>query len=277
MIATDTFTKGLRYLLQQRANKPPGVINIAGTLKAIARHHVGADQSHLDEMAKIIRRIGLRQQGLTQKNRARLRPLDDPKITGALLCLPATLMNLASREHRPQKAALLVQTAVAVEILEMTLMRMRNLIALDLEKHLQWSGRTGVLHIVIGGDETKNRDPQEFPMPPQSAEMIDTYLVKYRPLLCDRANFALFPGNGDGPKHANTLAEQTNGPSGATWGCGGIPTSSGTPEPNSISTKTLVPTVSPAESSGTVPTRRRPLIMRGKKPPPPSVTSIEQC
>jgi integrase len=208
LVEIDTLAKGLRYLLQQRANKPPGVINVAGTLKAIARHHVGVDQSHLDEIAKLIRRIGARQQGLTQKNRARLRPLDDPEIMVALLRLPATLMNLASREQRPHKAALLAQTAIAVEILEMTLMRMRNLIALDLEKHMQWSGRTGVLHIVIGGEETKNRDPQEFPMPQPSAEMIDTYLEKHRPVLCDQTNSALFPGKNGGPKHANTLAEQ---------------------------------------------------------------------
>jgi hypothetical protein len=45
----------------------------------------------------------------------------------------------------------------------MTLMRMRNLIGLDIERHMKRSGRNGLLHIVIGGDETKNRDPQEIP------------------------------------------------------------------------------------------------------------------
>jgi hypothetical protein len=86
------------------------VINIAGTLKAIARHHVAVGQSHLDQMTRIIRRIGPRQQGLTQKNRARLRPLDDPKNVRALLGLPEKLMGLASRERHPYKAALLAQT-----------------------------------------------------------------------------------------------------------------------------------------------------------------------
>ena len=44
----EAFAKGLTFLLRERANKSSGVINIAGTLKAIARHHVGVEQPHLD-------------------------------------------------------------------------------------------------------------------------------------------------------------------------------------------------------------------------------------
>jgi integrase len=204
----DAFTKGLTFLLRQRANKPTGVINIAGTLKAIARHHVGVEQHHLEQMARIIRRIGPRQQGLTQKNRARLRPLDDPQTVGALLDLPTKLMDLASRERRLYKAALLAQTSVAIEILEMTLMRMRNLVGLDIEKHLHRARRNCPLHIVIEGDESKNHAAQEYPLPPQSVELIDRYLAEYRPFLADPGNSALFPGKKVGAKHANTLAEQ---------------------------------------------------------------------
>jgi hypothetical protein len=210
----EAFAAGLTFFLKQRANQPAGVINIAGTLKAVARHHVGAEQHHLDQMTRIIRRIGPRQQGLSPKNRARLRPLDDPQNVCALLGLPRKLTELASRERRPYKAALLVQTAVAIEILEMTLMRMRNLVALDLEKHMKRSVRNGVLHIVIGGDETKNSDPQEFPVHPQSTALIDIYLADHRPVLCDGNSSALFPGKNGGTKHANTLAEQIKG---AVW------------------------------------------------------------
>jgi hypothetical protein len=190
----DAVTKGLTFLLRQRANKPTGVINIAGTLKAIARHHVGVEQHHLEQMARIIRRIGPRQQGLTQKNRARLRPLDDPQTVRALLGLPAKLMGLASRERRSYKAALLAQTAVAIEILEMTLMRMRNLVGLDIERHLQRARRNGSLHIVIEGDEPKNYTALEYPLASVTAELLDRYLAEYRHILADPGNSALFPG-----------------------------------------------------------------------------------
>jgi integrase len=204
----DAFAKGLTFLLRQRANKPVGVINIAGTLKAIARHHVGVEQHHLEQMTRIIRRIGPGQQGLTLKNRERLRHLDDPQNVRALLGLPAKLMDLASREHHAYKAALLAQTAVAIEILEMTLMRMRNLVGLDIEKHLRRARRNGSMNIVIEGEETKNYTAQEYPLPSETAELIDRYLVEYRPIFADPSNSALFPGKKGGAKHANTLAEQ---------------------------------------------------------------------
>jgi integrase len=208
LVSIGAFAKGLTFLLRERGNQPAGVINIAGTLKAIARHHVGAGQQHLDEMTRIIRRIGPRQQGLTPKNRARLRPLDDPQNVRALLGLPAKLMDLATRERRPYKAALLSQTAVAIEILEMTLMRMRNLVGLDIETHLIRVRRNGSVFIVIEADETKNHTAQEFPLPTESVKMIDRYLAEYRPVITDQRNSALFPGKKGGAKHVNTLAEQ---------------------------------------------------------------------
>jgi integrase len=272
----DAFAKGLTYLLQQRANQPAGVINIAGTLKAIARHHVAVGQSHLDQMTRIIRRIGARQQGLTQKNRARLRPLDDPQNVRALLGLPEKLMGLASRERRPHKAALLAQTAVAREILEMTLMRMRNLIGLDIERHMKRSGRNGLLHIVIGGDETKNRDPQEFPIPPQSAALIDTYLLIHRRNLCGETNSALFPGKNGGAKHANTLAEQIKA---AVWTHAGLrwnPHLFRHAGAKLHLTRTPVVTAFLAGSSGIAQTQPQPGFTLVRKPPQRCVSSTKQ-
>src|SRR5271163_3604662 len=61
-------------------------------------------------MAKILRGVDRGHRGLTQKNRERLRPLDDPQNVRALLGIPAKLMDLAAHEHRPHAAALLAQT-----------------------------------------------------------------------------------------------------------------------------------------------------------------------
>lgn len=209
LITSDAFTEGLKFLLRNRANKPQGVLNIAGAMKAIARHHVGVDHARLEAMAKIIRRVDPGHRGLTPKNRQRLRPLDDPENVRALLGLPAKLMYLASHTHRPRAAALLAQTAVAIEILEVRPIRMRNLISLDIEKHLQSPKRPGgARHIVIEGDETKNYEPEELLLPPSTVVLIEDYLCKYRPILGGRQNSALFPGKCGGAKHCNTLAEQ---------------------------------------------------------------------
>lgn len=151
LILTETFAGGLTYLLRVRQSSPGTVRNTAGILKAIARHHVGADQRQLDKMAAIIKRIGPAQRGLTAKNRERLRPLNNPKNVQALLGITAKLMQLAEREDRPHKAAYLAQTAVAIEILEMTLMRIKNLVSLDIDKHFRRTGNAGSLWIVIKG------------------------------------------------------------------------------------------------------------------------------
>jgi integrase len=209
LITIDAFTEGLKFLLRNRANKPLGVLNIGSAMKAIGRHHIGVDRTRLETMAKIIRRIDPGHRGLTRKNRERLRPLDDPQKVRALLDLPGKLMELASREHRPHAAALLAQTAVAIEILEMRPIRMRNLISLDLEKHLRSPKRSGgTRHIVIEGDETKNYEPEELLLPPTTVALIELYIDKYRPILSDGLSSALFPGKSGGAKHPNTLAEQ---------------------------------------------------------------------
>jgi integrase len=209
LISTETFIAGLKFLLRNRANKPLGVLYIGGFMKAIARHHLGVNQARIDEMAKILRRIERGRRGLTPKNRERLRPLDDCDNVRALLGLPAKLMDLASQQRRPYAAALMAQTAVAIEILEVHPIRMRNLISLDIEKHLKSPKRNGsVRHIVIEGDETKNYEPDEFLLPPATTALIDLYIRKYRLILVNGQNSALFPGAHGGTKHANTLADQ---------------------------------------------------------------------
>jgi integrase len=86
---------------------------------------------------------------------------------------------------------------------------MRNLISLDIEKHLRSPKRNGgVRHIVIEGDETKNHEPEEFLLPPSTSSLIDLYIEKYRPFLVMGQSSALFPGTRGGTKHANTLADQ---------------------------------------------------------------------
>jgi hypothetical protein len=80
---------------------------------------------------------------MTAKNRERLRPLDDPEICRALVCLPPRLMRIAeSGKLRPTREAVFAQIAVAIEILLMAPIRIRNLIAIELDRHLVRPART---------------------------------------------------------------------------------------------------------------------------------------
>ena len=213
LVALDAFKDGLRFLLERHGNKPSSMIaDLAATMKAIARHHVHVDAKDLAQMTAVIRRIDPRRRGLTEKNRARLRAFDDRDNLLGLVRLPGTLVNIAERHRHPYRAAVLVQMAVAVEILLMTGLRINNLANLDIERHLvRPSRRKPDLHIVIAGEEVKNREPLEYPPPAESASLVQRYLEEFRPRLARDGSTALFTGRGRAPKALNALRLQIIG------------------------------------------------------------------
>jgi len=211
LVALDAYKDGLRFFLDRRTGPSSrSAKEFARTLKAIAKYWVKVDGATLDSMRRIVRKLSGEARGMTQKNRDRLRPLGDPTIRQDFVNLPHRLMRMAaSGKLRPKRAALMAQTAVALEILLMAPMRMRNLIRLDLERNLVRPGRTrGDLHIVVPAEEVKNGEPLDYPLPEESASLIGRYLEQYRPLLTPAENQALFPGPGGGTKSARTLALQ---------------------------------------------------------------------
>src|SRR5205823_1472985 len=91
------FTEGLRYFLERRGNKTSlTVAQLAGAMKAIAKHYVKVSPEHLTQMTTLVSRLTPEgRKGMTQKNRSRLRPYDDPENVKALLHLPNRLMQVA--------------------------------------------------------------------------------------------------------------------------------------------------------------------------------------
>ena len=79
--------------------------------------------------------------------------------------------------------------------------RMSNLTKLDIEQNLVRPGQGRALHIVIGAEEVKNREPLEYPLPPESVDLLERYIREFRPHLTSAGNTALFPGIGGGPKN----------------------------------------------------------------------------
>jgi integrase len=213
LVGIDSFKDALRFVLERQGNKPsPTIADLAATMKAIARHHVRVDERHLAQMTAVIRRIDPRRRGLTDKNRTRLRAFDNLDNLLALVRLPGRLVNIAERHPHPYQAAVLVQMAVAVEILLMTGLRINNLVSLDIERHLvRPRRREPDLHIVIAGEEVKNREPLDFPLPTESVALIERYLEEFRPRLARNGSTALFPGRGRAPKALNGLRQQIIG------------------------------------------------------------------
>jgi integrase len=202
LVQIDVFKSGLRFFLDRASGAPTTAIaDLAGVLKAVARHHVRVEPHHLDQMGSIIRRLAPGRRGLTETNRTRLRPFDDRRNILALLNLPDELMRQARRHRNLQRGAVRAQLAVAIEILLMAPVRMSNLVKLDIEQNLVRPGQGRALHIVIGAEEVKNREPLEYPLPPESVDLVERYIREFRPHLTSAGNSALFPGIGGSSKN----------------------------------------------------------------------------
>ena len=208
-VAVDAAKLGLRVFLDCAADKSTAQAGrMAAMLRTVARHWVKVEPAHLATLRAICKRLDRPQVGMTVKNRTRLRQFDDPASVRALLCLPEKLVTAATRAGPPtRELALQVQSAVAIEILLMLPLRLKNLTELDLERHLVRS-RGGVLHLSISGVEVKNGVDIEAMLPASTARLIDLYLRSYRPLLLSGPSTALFPGAGGRPKTRGGLGVQ---------------------------------------------------------------------
>lgn len=110
-------------------------------------------------------------------------------------------MRQARRHRNLQRGAVRAQLAVVVEVLLMAPIRRSNLVKLAISREI-WSGRARVGHCtVIDAEDVKNREPLEYPLPPESFELLDRYIREFRPHLTSAADTALFPGIAGGPKN----------------------------------------------------------------------------
>lgn len=183
---------------------------VATVLRIIARHHARLDDEATASIAALGVRVAPRKgDGLTPKNRERLRALIEPHRRMKLLLLPEVLMREAAsvQSARPKEAGRLAMMAAVVEIALTCPLRLANLAGLRLDQNLRRGGRNGrlITHIVIDGADTKNAAPIEWPLPKESAQLLDTYIAAFRPLLPHASGPYLFPGEGMPARPANSL------------------------------------------------------------------------
>jgi integrase len=214
LVNLDAFKLGLRYLLGRHGDqKTISTEYMATTLKYVAQHWVKVDDATLGTMTAIIKnKLSVKKRGMTEKNRNRLRPFNDPATVAALLLLPERLMKLAdSGKYSPLKSALLAQTAVAIEILLMVAIRRENLAQLHLDRHLLREGRDRKqLSLVLTEDEVKNDIFLEYPLEEEAIALIDRYLDRHWPVLATSGCRALFPGRDAESKSSSRLSLQIN-------------------------------------------------------------------
>lgn len=200
--------QGLRWMLAQNDGKTSASISeTAQLLSGIARRYVrlpAEEQKRVDRLAK---KVAMKpQNGLTEKNRARLRPLQDPSTRRKLLTLPEQLFAQADQMNGVKEAALLRELAVAVGILLYCPIRVKNLASIHLERNLQRPG-DGRSFLVFTASEIKNQHPIELQLPKRVADLIDKHCATRSPWLCTPENPWLFPARqSKGSMDPNTLS-----------------------------------------------------------------------
>lgn len=211
LVAVDSVKEILRFYLT--LNEPRSAAFISGLaqmLFTIAKDWVRVDESHLDGLRAIRRRLPPVPTGMTDKNRALLRQFEDPETLRRLLLLPEQLLDEAGRCPPDNKrAAITAQKAVVIELLLMAPIRMANVIGIRLgHELLRPAGNGGLYRLIIQAADTKNGVAIEFELPAELGGMIDLYLRDYRPRLTDPGNVHLFPVRIGEAKRQETLSKQ---------------------------------------------------------------------
>lgn len=208
LVEVDNFKLILHFHMEKAGGKTTaGVAQIASCLRNVARHYVKVDEEQDRTMSALCKRVSVQTGGLTAKNRERLRPFDDPEHVRQFLCLPDTIRQQVERDKRaPAQKAVLAQVAAAIALLQATPIRIANMCAIDIHRHLKPQRKE--VHLVISESETKNRHPVDFNIPEYALNILRWYMAEYRPHLMREPTDALFPGRNGKHKTAHTLGVQ---------------------------------------------------------------------
>ena len=209
IVTVDAARDGLAVLHKRAAGqKTSRNHTMAYLLLSVARHWTKSDPETIKALGIFCRNLRPRKDGMTPKNRLRLKQFDNPKLLGALLNLASTMMAEACSKSNPTAAeARIAQLAVAIEILLMAPLRVKNLAELEVGRTLILDGST-IGHIVIDHSEVKNDLDIEIPLPDSSLRLINVYLKRFHPLLAPPGCRMLFPSADGGHKRLPVLSEQ---------------------------------------------------------------------
>jgi integrase len=207
LVNPDNAERALRRLRARQGDKDiPQLAAQASTLSSIAWRWVHSSEEDVKTLRGFAN--GLRPKkaaGMTDKNRDRLRQFDLEANVAAFLLLPA---GVVAREERAgeEADARLVELALAVDLLTVAPMRINNLAALDIERHLKIErrGREVVVDIFISPDEAKGGAPLHMPLPASSVRLLMLYLDRYRGHSSGDPGPWLFPGR-DGHRHPSAF------------------------------------------------------------------------
>jgi integrase len=210
LVEPEAVRTALRFLWSRNGTRKTAQLHDFALMAIkIAKHWVKAPIEQIEALREIRREVDPKSSGMTARNRARLRQFDDPENLRRLIDLPDAVLRSLPRSGPPSfTEALRVQLAMAIAILSVAPMRVKNLAALHLDRHVNRTRPGGARHIVIPAEEVKNRSALTFEVSPVLGEIMDVYLARCRPLLAKDSDGYLFPSRSGGAKTPKQLADQ---------------------------------------------------------------------
>jgi hypothetical protein len=194
LVAPDNAKAALRFLHDRASGKTPYVLQLATLLHTVARHHVGAPGADIALLKQFKRGLRPDSCGFTEKNRAFLRQMSDPTVVHRLLRVATNVIErIEHADDGRRGTAVQVELAVAVAVELAAPIRISNLAGLRPDRHLHNSGHGDEMLIAIPAGETKNDNALDMALPPDTTALVNCYIKKYRPRLCDGCPW-LFPG-----------------------------------------------------------------------------------
>ena len=201
----DLFVKAMRWHWERAGNKPTSnLASIAWTVRCIAVKHLGCDEQTEAKYREAMIRLRPAQTGLSDKNRKALRQFDDPAIVQRFLHCPDRLWDQAIKQDN-RRGHLLVQAAIAIELLIYAPIRLKNLADLRLDRHL--TSTKNCCHIHLPAEEVKNAVALDFILPQPVSERVRAYLDRWHHRFGHSASAFLFPGH-HGAKDSSALRKQ---------------------------------------------------------------------
>lgn len=199
--------RGLRRMLARNGNKTSRSISeMAALLRNLAKVF-DASQETREQLTMLASKVAARpQNGMTPKNRERLRLLQEPKHRLRLLQLPEQIFERPPGKKQPYLTALAHEDALAIAILLVCPIRVKNLAGLEFDRHIQRPG-DGRVFLSLTEDDTKTGRPIEFELPPDIVRLVDTHLASRVPYMCPAGTPYLFPQrSGEGAVDPSVLA-----------------------------------------------------------------------
>jgi hypothetical protein len=199
----------------QADGEQPGTytIELATLFLDLARSETKLDNealTRLEDMRALLEEH--RRSGMTDKNMALVRQVLATDAWTKVVALPRRILAEANafRRTQPIKSAVSAQLAVAITLLTVAPVRVRNLTTIRIGHNLiRPNGPAGPFHLIFAANEVKNEEPLEFPLSAQVTAMIETFVHDHRPELMRGHNHDyLFPGETGGHKDIKTLGGQ---------------------------------------------------------------------